>query len=95
MTQRQPYIFGNPCRPLLRPYVVKLAQHFEKIGSTDFVRMSKKILFPVSQFLAKANDFGTRTLPILSDLGELAQAQKSWQVHWVWYSTSCRYLTDS
>ena len=49
-----------------------------KIGSTDFLRMSKKDAFSwqFSKFSAKANDFGARTPPILSNLGELAQAQK-------------------
>ena len=47
-------------------------------GSPYFVRMSKKDAFSwqFSQFSAKANDFGPRTTPILSNLGEMAQAQK-------------------
>ena len=32
-----------------------------------------------SQFSAKSYDFGARTLPILSDLVELAQAQKPYE----------------
>ena len=48
-----------------------------KIGSTGIVRMSKKDAFSLlfSQFSAKANDFGTRSPSILSNLVELAQAQ--------------------
>ena len=39
--------FILPCLPVfpLRPYVAKLAQHFEKLAQQNFVRMSKKRCF--------------------------------------------------
>ena len=54
-----------------------------KIGSTDFVRMSKKYAFSwlFSQFSAKAKDFGARNSPILSNLVELSQAQNPLRKH--------------
>ena len=54
----------------------KIGPALWKIGSTDFERTSKKDAFSrqFSQFSAKANDFGARTPPILSNLVELALA---------------------
>ena len=36
----------------------------------------------LAHFFTKANDFGARTPPILSNLVELAQAQKPYREHW-------------
>ena len=81
-------LFVGVLRPVFPLKVVcrKIGPALWKIGSTDFVRMSKKDAFSwqFSQFLAKANDFGTRTPPILSNLIKLAQAQKPEKEHWLW-----------
>ena len=62
----------------LRQYVAKLAQQFEKIGSIDFVRMSRKDVFldNLAHF-SQSYDFGAITPLILSNfMVQLAQAQK-------------------
>ena len=66
-----------PVSPL-RPYVVTLTQHFEKLAQQILWEWVKKDAFSwkFSKFLAKANDFGARTPPILTNLVKLAQAQK-------------------
>ena len=57
----------------------KIGPTLWRTGSTGFVKMSRKDAFSwqFSQFLIKANDFGAKTLLILSNFIELAQAQKA------------------